>query len=201
MSFYSKTRRSALRLTVRVRSFCDNARGVAALEFAMLVPILVAAFLGCFEFSQAITVNRRVTNVASEAGDLVAQTASLVTSDMNDIMNITTTILKPYDPTKIKVAITSVTANATSGAVTVDWSVPFQGGPTYTAGQPYPGGIPAGLITNGQSLIIAETSYLFKPAYGQYLTGGITLGDKFYLSPRKGVPCVQLDPPANPCRT
>ena len=197
MSLASISRSHVQRIARGTRRFSTNTRGVAAVEFAMLVPILLAAFLGCFEFSQAITVNRRVTNIASETGDLVAQVQTLTTADMNDIMNVTKTLLQPYDTTKVKVTITSVTANATSGAVTVDWSFGFQGGATHAQGSSL--AIPTGLIAKGQSLIVAETSYFFKPTIGQYLIGGITLGDKFYLSPRKGAPCVQLD--ANICRT
>lgn len=197
MSLARKTRRSALRIAVRARRFTGNTRGVAAVEFAMLVPILVIAFLGCFEFSQAVTLNRRVTNVAYEAGDLVALTATLTTADMADIMNITTTLLKPYDTAPIKVGITSVTANATSGSVTVDWNYPYQGGASYAPGSSYT--VPTGLITAGQSLVIAETSYYFKPVVGHFLIGGITLGDKFYFAPRKGTPCVVYS--GLPCKT
>ena len=52
------------------RRIARNNSGVAAVEFAMIVPIMFLLFVGSVEFSQAITVDRRVTQVASSTADL-----------------------------------------------------------------------------------------------------------------------------------
>ena len=46
---------------------------MAAIEFALIVPIMAVMFIGAVELSQAITVDRRVTQVASSTADLVAR--------------------------------------------------------------------------------------------------------------------------------
>ena len=46
---------------------------MAAVEFAFIVPIMGVMFIGAVELSQAIIVDRRVTQIASSTADLVAR--------------------------------------------------------------------------------------------------------------------------------
>ncbi len=55
------------------RRFGRKIDGIAAVEFALIVPIMLCMFIGTVELSQAITVDRRVTQVASTTADLVAR--------------------------------------------------------------------------------------------------------------------------------
>ena len=50
-----------------------DASGMAAVEFAFIVPIMGVMFIGAVELSQAIIVDRRVTQIASSTADLVAR--------------------------------------------------------------------------------------------------------------------------------
>ena len=61
------------RIATAIALYRRDSRGVAAIEFAMIVPIMSAMFIGAVEVSQAITVDRRVTQVASSTADLVAR--------------------------------------------------------------------------------------------------------------------------------
>src|SRR5918992_3050996 len=75
-----------------------NADGVAAVEFAMIAPIMFFLFVGSVEFSQAITVDRRVTQVASSTADLIAREKSTTTADLAGVMQIIDHLVRPYDP-------------------------------------------------------------------------------------------------------
>ena len=57
------------RIATTIAHYRRGSRGVAAIEFAMIVPIMSAMFIGAVEVSQAITVDRRVTQVASSTAD------------------------------------------------------------------------------------------------------------------------------------
>jgi Flp pilus assembly protein TadG len=161
-------------------------RGAAAIEAAIILPLLVMIFAGMVEMSQAFTVKRRVYTVASAAADLVAQSQTVTTSDLNDIASIGTQLMLPFSSTGLTLTITSVAENSQS-KITVQWSCSWSnlsssanctaGGAAYT-------GLPSGLLNPGQSVIIGQTSYPYKPAIGEFLTGGLTFTASSYFRPR-----------------
>ena len=79
------------------RRYRADKRGVAAIEFALILPIMFVMFVGAVELSQAITVDRRVTQAASSVADLVARKEkSISTTEISDIMKIGGYIMEPY---------------------------------------------------------------------------------------------------------
>lgn len=167
----------------------DN-RGVAAIEFAMVAPILLVLFLGAIEFSQALTLDRRVTAVASSVADLVAQAEKVSTNDLDDIMVIgqrilETALITSYEDNELEIEVISLLADA-NGDVKVDWSYDRSGGTPYAKGSNYPK-LPAGLLGPSSSVIVAEVSYDFDPPVGKYLTSGILLEERAFLRPRRGL--------------
>ena len=74
--------------------------GMAAIEFALIVPIMGVMFIGAVELSQAITVDRRVTQIASSTADLVAraETSRSRRPTIADIMRAGSYIMAPYTP-------------------------------------------------------------------------------------------------------
>ena len=161
-------------------------RGIAAIEFAMIVPIMVALFIGSVELSQAITVDRRVTQIASSTADLVAREKAVTTAQLDQIMTIATILMKPYDTSKLKITLVSVGAKATDNTITkVCWSYNFHGGThTYANGTVY--ALPTkDIIDKGGSVVVAEVEYDYTPLiFSHYMPGLTKLFDKFYLKPR-----------------
>src|SRR5258708_2268611 len=81
-------------------------QGVAAVEFAFIVPIMFVLFVGAVELSQAITVDRRVTQVAGSTADLVARKETTISnSEITDILRIGGFIMAPYDRTPLQVVV------------------------------------------------------------------------------------------------
>lgn len=183
------SRRAASRFASGYKSFRErlraNTRGFAAVEFAMLVPVMVTMFLGSVEFSLGLSIDRRVTSIASATADLVAQSEQISSSDLADIMNIIDSLIKPHDAAKLSVNIVSVVADG-SNNVTVDWSYNKTGGQPYPKGSPY-NNMPAGLTEPFSSVVVAEVSYDYDPPVGKFIAGTITLSEKFYLRPRKSL--------------
>ena len=60
-----------------IRRLLRDKRGVSAVEFAMLLPLMVTLYLGGVEVSQAVAIDRKVTLVARSLGDLVAQATTV----------------------------------------------------------------------------------------------------------------------------
>ncbi len=166
----------------KLRRCCE---GMAAVEFAMLVPIMLACYLGVVELGQALTVNRRITDVANSVADLVAQSEKIQSSDIEDIYKIAEAILEPYDTSSLEIVITSVVADD-ENKTTVDWSLAYNGGTPKTQGSTY--SLPVADMTQPfSSVIIAEVKYSYDSPVSHYVTGPLDLEDTFYLRPRKSL--------------
>jgi len=164
--------------------FVHDRRGVSAVEFALLLPVMIALYLGGVEISSAVSIQRKVTLTAGTVANLTAQATSLVTSDMTNIMNASTSILAPYSTTGATVTVSCLGIDA-SGKAKVDWSV-TQGGTARASGSVVT--IPAALAVPSTQLIYSEVSYPYKPIIGYTITGTLTLSDHMYMSPRISAP-------------
>jgi Flp pilus assembly protein TadG len=58
------------RLSASARRLACDARGVALVEFAICLPVLILLYLGAYVISDAITCNRKVTRSARAVTDL-----------------------------------------------------------------------------------------------------------------------------------
>jgi len=167
-----------------IRKFARNKDGLAAMEFAFIVPIMLLLFIGVVEFSQALTIDRRVTQVASSAADLIAREKSLTTADVEGVMQIIAHLVAPYDASRLKVTVLNVYSGITDATDTkVCWSHNHNGGVnTYADNQKY--GMPAGILGKGSSAIVAEVTYDYQPLIFEYFLSAFKMEETFYLKPR-----------------
>jgi Flp pilus assembly protein TadG len=188
------------RLRGRIGRLRRDEKGMAAIEFAMLAPIMFLFFVGCVEFSQALTVDRRVTQSASSTADLIARapSAGLSTIQVDNELKIVEQLIAPYNLSALTVQIISVKANAVAGNpnalnYVVDWSRDNRGGTPYARNSPY-SGMPTNLLVAGESVIIAKATYNYTPLiFNYFITTAFNLEEKFYLKPRNAS-CVHLQP-------
>lgn len=157
--------------------------GISAVEFALLVPVMITLFVGGTEITQGITIKRKTTIAVRSIGDLVAQTSTEITdSDLDAIFAATSAVLAPYPAANLKIVISNVEIDANNAAKVV-WSDAHNGGTARTPGAPVT--LPQGLNAFPQtSLIWAEAEYEYTPTIGYVISGSIDLKDKVYLRPR-----------------
>lgn len=192
--------RHPTRLTRLFARFGRETGGVAAVEFALIVPIMFFLFVGTIEFSQALTVDRRVTQAASSTADLIARapTSGLTEDQVDRDLKIVEQLIAPYDLTRLYVKIISVRADGAPGnpavvTYSVDWSRDNRSGTPHVRGETY-NDVPAGLLVAGESVIIAEANYDYAPIIFHYfIQAAFNLSEKFYLKPRNSS-CVHLRP-------
>jgi len=173
-------RLSARRFTRKLRRFARDKRGISAVEFAMLLPLMVTLYLGGVEVSQAVAIDRKVTLIARSLADLVAQATTVTNSDMSNILNATAAIVVPYQDSKLKIVVSSVVIDA-QGVAKVAWS-DTKNGTARAVGQTVT--LPAALNTASTSLIWAESQYAYTPTIGYVITGTKDLTDQIYMRPR-----------------
>jgi Flp pilus assembly protein TadG len=160
--------------------FAEDQSGVSAVEFAMLLPLMLTLYLGTAEISQAVGIDRKVTLTARTVADLSAQVTTITNSDMANILGASTSVVTPYDSTKLKVTVSRVDIDA-QGNAKVAWS-DTQGGTAHSVGSSV--SLPTALKIPNSSLIWGEASYTYKPPIGYVVTGTLNLSDQIYMRGR-----------------
>jgi len=156
-------------------------RGVSAVEFALVLPLMVALYLGLAEASQAIAIDRKVTLTAHALSDLASQAPSSISNaDMTNILNASTSIMAPFSTTTLSITVSAINIDS-AGKATVGWS-DTRGGTARSVGSTVT--VPTALATPSSQLILSEVSFGFKPAVGYTITGTLTMSDQMYTVPR-----------------
>jgi Flp pilus assembly protein TadG len=155
-------------------------RGMSAVEFALLLPLLVTLYLGGVEVSQGITIDRKVTLVARTVADLSSQVATITNAEMSNILSASTSVLAPYTTTNLKVTVSQISID-NNGKATIIWSDTKNGTARATGSTVV---LPTALNVNNTSLIWGEVTYAYTPAVGYVITGTMTLKDQIYMRPR-----------------
>ena len=165
------------RIKLRVALFKNCCAGVAAVEFAYLLPVLIMMTYGVIEASRAVMMHKRFQRSVVMVGDLVAReetigdSASTAKAQMDGIMKAAEHIMRPYDISSLKVGVTAVQADPNNASITkVAWSYPYKSYPVLACNATK--AMPAsGMITKGNSAILVEAEYIYKPILTNLVPG------------------------------
>lgn len=166
----------------RIRRWRHDNSGLAAIEFAFVVPFLLILYMGAAEMSHVLTLDRKVTAIASATADLVAQEKDIDNAKMLDIFEATTSMILPYSEAPVSLVVTAIEADPNDGTTTVAWSDAHNGA-AKTPGASIT--VPAGLVEPGGFVVMTEISYVYDPIIGEIIQSGYTLEDQFYSRPRR----------------
>jgi Flp pilus assembly protein TadG len=156
-------------------------RGAAAVEFALLLPLMALLYLGLVEVTQGAMAEQRVAHTASAIGDLVAQSSTVTSAEVGDIFAVGDTVMSPYPATGLQMRISSLTADK-NGAVTVAWSQ-ARGMSALTKSAAAPS-LPTNVVAANESVIMGESSYAYQSVFGMVLPQPIVFRQTYYLHPR-----------------
>jgi Flp pilus assembly protein TadG len=165
----------------RLRNFWGDPRGVAAVEFAVVLPFMLALYVGGVELGDGMAIQVKVTDTAHTVADLATQNKTINNALMQTILNSSQQIIAPYSQLNVIVTLSEVSTDA-NGAATVTWSDSLNGTPR-TVGQSMT--LPSSLAGQPNiSLILGEVSYAYTPNLGYAITGTVNLADSYWLFPR-----------------
>lgn len=175
-----------------------DSKGVAAVEFGLLAPVLLIMLLGTIELSRAISIDRKFGLVTSTIADLVAREQTLRAADITAMYDIVDHLMKPWDSSVLKLSIIPVKANPANRNDTRVYAGTANRPTLHGAAQlskcsTYP--LTTDMLSSGASVIVVETSYAFKPLFIGSIIGSSTWTDKAMLTPRNS--CVDFDSPSN----
>jgi Flp pilus assembly protein TadG len=189
-----------------------DCRGIAATEFAVIVPIMLVLFFGVVEFSSGVAIDRKVTLIARTLSDLTSQTppltqqatsATILDSDLQNIFTAGIATMYPYPPALVKATISEIYVD-TNQRATIQWSraATIATGATqatlatssHAPTDVVTSIVPPALLIRQTYLIYSEVSYIYTPTVGYVMKAAVNLADVGYSRPRQVV-CVVYGTP------
>lgn len=161
----------------RMRAFPLATAGVAAVEFAMILPVMLLLFLGMSEVTQGVNINRKVTILSRTVADITSRSSEGINNaQMEEIFNAALSVMAPYDISRVTMRVSSVGVFDDGGGAVgrVCWS---DGRDIAPLGLNSAVDIPAGFAIPGTSFILAEVGNVYTPMIGYAITGDLQLGE------------------------
>ncbi|MDB5541887.1 MAG: hypothetical protein JWQ89_3614 [Devosia sp.] len=171
----------------RLRRFCRDVEAVAAVEFALILPLLITLYLGTVEAATLYAADRKVATVASTMADLVSREKdTILLSRLDDYYAATATIMQPYTTAGLTVVVSLLQLDA-EGVATVKWSKGY-GADDRNADDEYPLDADSRIneLARGASgwLIASEVTYPHRSFIGYVFPETINLRHVEYFLPR-----------------
>ncbi|HTN64493.1 MAG TPA: TadE/TadG family type IV pilus assembly protein [Devosia sp.] len=180
------------KLRKTIAHFGDDTKGVAAVEFALVLPVMLLVYVGSVEAGSLISVDKRVQSVAAAMGDLVSRSNTKIAAcDIQDYFAAASATLMPYSATGLQQIVTSVLVK-TDGTTEVQWSraagtnAKGENAVPYEKGDAFP--LPEAMtdISNNAYVIVSEAAYSYHPITTLIYDQTIPLRRENFYLPRFG---------------
>ena len=165
-------------------SLAADRQGIAAVEFALLAPLMILLYVGVIDVTRGVIASRKLNLLSRTISDLVSQQPTSLPvpiSKLSTILSSATAIMQPYPITSLKLTVSAVSIQQVAGAktptccdVVVNWSYTQAGDKTYlrpcktTLAQVADGTAPS-LTTFPKSLVTANAAQGFG-----YVSGSVS---------------------------
>ncbi|MBB5576745.1 MULTISPECIES: TadE/TadG family type IV pilus assembly protein [Rhizobium] len=174
------------KLCAPLRRFVRDEKGVGAIEFAILFPVLLMLYLGAFELTIALSVEKRASRSAGSIADIVTQQSSVSKTVLATMPSVASAIFTPYDATGLTLKITGIQLDA-SGNATVAWSWAQDGSKPYSTGSAVT--VPSDIDLPSTFLVRTELAIPYQLiSFGSdFLPAGssqITISREYFYRPR-----------------
>ncbi len=155
----------------RFRSgFSRDTGGISAVEFALVLPFMLALFVGGSELSRAIDNARKVTLLARTVVDLTSQgdtTNPIRSATMQDILSSAALVLAPYNSGSAGIIVSAIGVYPAAPARAYVCSSTALNATARTARAAATDiAVPTGFQTGGMRYILAEVTMPYQPMLG-----------------------------------
>jgi Flp pilus assembly protein TadG len=153
---------------VRASSFVCEEKGVAILEFALIVPVLLLIYFGTVEITSVMRNVRKVDILSRTIGDTLSQRTMATADEVNDVFQVGPIVLAPFDGNGVQMTVSAVgvLGDAETGPLQVCSSVAAPGAPVRAPGAAAPVADADSLQPKGTRLLLVEISAPYKPVTG-----------------------------------
>jgi Flp pilus assembly protein TadG len=170
----------------RLSAFVHATKGVAAIEFALILPLMVLTYFGMIVVTTGLSMDRKLTLVARGLADLTSRKTSVSDTDRDEIFALASEIMQPYGGSQVRMRLSSIVVRQRAGTTDpsqiegrVCWTeAPAGRAPkseNLSAGATI--AVPAGFNTVNTSYILARVEYDYVPFITQGIMGPTMLDE------------------------
>lgn len=157
--------------------------GVAAIEFAIIAPLMIVMYFGLAEMASAISVDRRVSHGANVAADLVTQNAQMTTNDIEEALVAAVRVMGVDNVSDVTIDIRSYVMD-TNGIPQPEGVVQFNSGAA-TLKNFNVATLDTRILNETSGVVVTRVAYTYTPLKLRFFDTDITLNETFMLKPRR----------------
>lgn len=171
-----------MRLMQAFRRFVRENKGVAALEFAIIAPLLmVPLLLGSVDLIDVMGANKRAQNATASLADVVARDTEISNAELAGLWRGLDILMYPNDPGTMEIRVTSISIINASTARVV-WSEGHGGMTARTTGSTV--ALDSRMMQVGTSIIMVEGVYKYDAPLGFLFQNEISMRHDAYRRSR-----------------
>jgi Flp pilus assembly protein TadG len=184
------------KMLVRTQRKLRQNRGVSAVEFALIAPVLVLMLFGATEISLLVSVDRKTTIAASTLGDLASQSELVSCHELSQIAAVTRQVFEPYNADNTTLVVANLVQDGSSGRV--EWSrlLTLSGG--VSSCDPVPSASPLAqgktivmdttlFAAGGGGIVVGDVEKIHSSVGTSFISNNIRMKERFYLRPRRSL--------------
>jgi Flp pilus assembly protein TadG len=167
------------RFLQKLKNWLQDTEAVAAVEAALIMPVLAVLFLGAFDVGRGILINQKVVSASQIAADLIARGMSVDINDVNEAIEASQLALQPYDTSTFGIDIVSLEFDA-NDQPQILWRETRNMTPNNDSVAST-----AGVFPEGEGVIIVTVAYTYEPSFGDTVIGDVTMREIAFARGRR----------------
>ena len=179
-------------------AFWRDRKGTGAIEFAIIAPLLIIAYIGCFEISVGFNVSRKVSRASSTVADVLTQMPNVDKATLEGMKAVAMSVMSPFEMAKYTLKMTGIKMTG-PGVGVVTWSYDQSGTAPYKAGSvvTMPSDISAiNTFIVRSELVVPHDILLFAPGVAKNTLNTVNISKTSYFRQRVGTEIKCSDCPA-----
>lgn len=173
-------RRGTLRQALALFRRSDSA--VAAIEAAMVFPLLITILCGCYDTGNSLLINQKMITACQTVADVLARETSVDDGKLEDAVSGGRLALSPYNTDSFGVDIAGIEFQGTTAKPVVLWQKNYNSDKNDHILDKADG-----LGDQNDGLLGVTAIYTYKPFFSGIVIGDVHMKEISYVRPRRGL--------------
>ncbi|PCJ00106.1 MAG: hypothetical protein COB14_05515 [Alphaproteobacteria bacterium] len=153
--------------------------GVAAIEAAMIFPLMLMIFLGVFDAGNAILANQKTVRASQVVADLITRKSIVSAADVTEAMDAGRLALEPLDSSSYGVDIVSVRFDEDANS-SIEWRETLNMGSVPDALSAV-----SALEDEDEGVVMVSVTYVYTPLFSSFISGPLTMNEVAFSRGRR----------------